>query len=155
MEWRDPELCAQSALRELMRMPDVLERHLTSLGMVRDGDRRWAHLAATSEVDAWLIAWGPGSGIPAHDHAASAAAIEVVHGELVEWSRARCALDLWSVRTIEPGTRAVVPPNRVHRVENDAACTAVSVHVYSPPLTAMTYHEELDAGAMIARAFVG
>jgi quercetin dioxygenase-like cupin family protein len=153
MAWQHSELRALSALRMLTNNAELLMRARVSLGLVGDDDRRWVELGATTDFDAWLIGWGPASAIPAHDHAASAAAIQVVQGALVEWSRPRCTPDPWSVRTIEVGAPAVVPRNRVHRIGNDAACTAVSVHVYSPPLTEMTFHDELER-AITGASFV-
>jgi mannose-6-phosphate isomerase-like protein (cupin superfamily) len=60
-------------------------------------------------------------------------------GSLVEayeesWPRAR-----WRRRTIRPGQSIEIPPARVHSVSNPAARSAVSLHVYSPPLQQMNF----------------
>ena len=39
----------------------------------------------------------------------------------------------------------------VHDVYNPYATPAVSVHVYSPPLTVMSYYDEVPGGVQLAR----
>ena len=43
-------------------------------------------------------------------------------------------------RTLRAGRSAGFPLGHVHDVENRAVGPAVSVHAYSPPLTAMSYY---------------
>ncbi|MCW2632952.1 MAG: cysteine dioxygenase [Pseudonocardia sp.] len=112
-----------------------------------DPDRRWARLLRSDDhVDAWLITWASEQRAQLHDHAGSLGALAVVAGELTEWSWAN---DLaLRVRELGAGAAAGFPLGHVHDVVNAAERPAVSVHVYSPPLTAMSYYEVDGAGLL-------
>jgi predicted metal-dependent enzyme (double-stranded beta helix superfamily) len=86
-----------------------------------------------------LIHWGPGSGVDAHDHDRSAGAFHVVRGALRECEHDEHESDGRPVTVSAGGTRAF-EAGYVHSVANASASVTTSVHVYSPPLTAMTYH---------------
>jgi predicted metal-dependent enzyme (double-stranded beta helix superfamily) len=104
-------------------------------------DRRWYQLLRSDgRVDVWLISWAYEQGAELHDHAGSLGALSVVRGELTEhhWSPSRSAL---STRTLGAGRSVVFPAGHVHDVVNTAPEPAVSVHAYSPPLSAMSYYE--------------
>jgi hypothetical protein len=64
-------------------------------------------------------------------------ALTVVSGRLVEQ---RWTGDGLRTRTLRAGGSAGFPLGHVHDVSNRAAEPAVSVHAYSPPLTAMSYY---------------
>ena len=98
------------------------------------GDRRWRRLAATPQYDAWLIAWGAGSGLELHDHGGSSGAFSVISGGLIERGRDLDAAGPFVTRRLRARDSIVVPPTRVHAVTNPYAAPALSVHVYSPPL---------------------
>jgi predicted metal-dependent enzyme (double-stranded beta helix superfamily) len=104
-------------------------------------DRRWYRLLQSDGfVDVWLISWAHEQGAELHDHAGSLGALSVVRGELTEhhWSPSRSAL---RNRTLGAGRSVGFPAGHVHDVVNAAPEPAVSVHAYSPPLTAMSYYE--------------
>ena len=75
-----------------------------------------------------------------HDHGASAGALAVIHGALVEHTpRAsggvrRQKIATGEVRAFEAGHR--------HDVVNDGPDVGLSAHVYSPPLTSMTFYDD-------------
>ena len=109
-------------------------------------ERRFARLLSSSAVEAWLICWPQGSNLELHDHGPSAGAFAVVSG----------ALDETFVGPSGPRTRRVRPGQvlsfglgHVHDVANRDCLAATSVHVYSPPLTTMTFYE-LTSGALTA-----
>jgi hypothetical protein len=97
------------------------------------GERCWHRFAATSEYDAWLIAWGPESGLDAHMHEGSAGAIAVVRGALTE-RFSEAGDDTCTTRRVATNQVVFVPPTRIHAVHNRSRIEALSVHVYSPPL---------------------
>jgi len=106
-------------------------------------ERCWRLVAATTEFDAWVIAWPESAGLALHDHGASSGAIAVVQGDLVETvprreDSGRLALER---RTLPAGSVLPIEQGRVHDVANAGATTAVSLHVYSPPLTSMTHYD--------------
>jgi len=102
---------------------------------VATGERRWLRLDVTAEYDAWLITWGAGSGLELHDHGGSSGVLHVVRGSLVERARDRGATMPLVTRRLRAHDTVVVPASREHEVSNPHPTVAVSVHVYTPPLT--------------------
>jgi quercetin dioxygenase-like cupin family protein len=97
--------------------------------------RQPVRLLATEAYEVWVIGWTPGQGVRPHDHGGSSAAVVVTDGELLE-------VDLLANRRrLEPGTVLRLGPGIVHDVVNHSNAPATSVHVYSPPLTEMTYYD--------------
>ncbi len=103
-----------------------------------DPDRRWyRQLRSDPYVDVWLISWATEQAAELHDHAGSLGALTVVSGRLVEH---RWAGDGLRSRQLTAGHTAGFPLGHVHDVGNRETAPAVSVHAYSPPLTAMSYY---------------
>ncbi len=103
--------------------------------------RRYCRLVATDLYDAWLIAWSPCSGVELHDHGGSQGAVAVAAGRLVEhYTDVRWRHAIRS-RPVDPSMTLTVPGIRVHEVANPGPTDALSVHVYSPPLTTMTFFD--------------
>jgi quercetin dioxygenase-like cupin family protein len=109
-----------------------------------DHDRRWYRLLRSDDyVDVWLISWATEQTAELHDHAGSLGALTVVSGQLIEQ---RWAGDGLRSRRLRAGRSVGFPLGHVHDVGNPEPAPAVSVHAYSPPLTAMSYYA-LDAAA--------
>jgi hypothetical protein len=104
--------------------------------------RRFARLLRTPAYEAWLIAWDAAADLELHDHGGSQGAFHVVEGVLVE--AYTDLADPLPLRTLPVGTgeERQVPVTRVHRVWNPWPGRAVSVHVYSPPLSSMTFYDD-------------
>ena len=100
-------------------------------------DRWFARLHLDDELDVWLISWRPGLATELHDHGGSLGALTVLSGELHEqrWDGNRMRS-----RRLAAGDQAAFPLGWVH----DVAGEALSVHAYSPPLTAMSYYTVTD-----------
>lgn len=110
-----------------------------------DAENRWSvRLRADDYTDVWLISWTPDQSTRLHDHAGSLGALTVVTGELVEhyWE------DGLRTRTLAEREGGRFPLGHVHDVVNASDVPAVSVHAYSPPLTAMHYYEIADQGSL-------
>src|SRR4051794_36408506 len=101
-------------------------------------DRHSARLLVTDEYEAWLLGWLPGHRVDLHDHGPSSAAVVVVAGELVEL-RPLCGK---TVRTLTIDEPVTVPVGEVHDIVNLSDAPATSIHVYSPPLTEMTFYDD-------------
>jgi hypothetical protein len=88
-------------------------------------------------VDLWLISWATEQAAELHDHAGSLGALTVVSGSLTEerWTRAGLRS-----RGLSAGRSVGFPLGHAHDMVNCATQPAVSVHAYSPPLTAMSYY---------------
>lgn len=119
--------------------------------IVPDGeDRAYVRLLGTEVYEAWLIAWAPTGALDLHDHGGSEGAIRVVRGCLTEVYSDRPRTALIRTRPIMEGRGIDIPSNRIHEVWNRGPADAVSVHVYSPPLTVMTFFDRDDDGSVVA-----
>jgi predicted metal-dependent enzyme (double-stranded beta helix superfamily) len=100
-------------------------------------------IARTREFDAWLIAWPRESAAELHDHGGSRGALHVIRGALVEtipWRDDEGRVTL-ARREVLAGVTLAFGAGHVHDVSNEAAEHALSLHVYSPPLTSMNYYD--------------
>ncbi|SCX29939.1 cysteine dioxygenase [Mycolicibacterium fluoranthenivorans] len=117
-------------------------------------DERWySRLHGDDELDIWLISWVPDRSTELHDHGGSLGALTVVSGALNE---TRWDGQAFKRRRLRAGDQAAFPLGWVHDVVwAPAAATGgfagvpavpvtLSVHAYSPPLTAMSYYEVTD-----------
>ncbi len=149
-------LLGVSELRALTRRiaAEVLDgRHEVHI----DPDRRWfRQILGDGFVDVWLISWAREQAAELHDHAGSLGALTVVRGELAEqhWSGSR--RPRWGrrapglrTRRLAAGRTVGFAAGHVHDVVNEQAEPAVSVHAYSPPLTAMSYYEVRPGGRLL------
>ena len=103
--------------------------------------RGFVQLLATPSYEAWLIAWAPSGALELHDHGGAAGAVRVVSGELVELSTDVVERGPLRARTVPAGHDLAVPATCVHEVWNPGPHTALSVHVYSPRITSMTFYD--------------
>lgn len=112
-------------------------------------ENRWAvRLLSDDEVDVWLISWVRGKSTELHDHAGSLGALTVLSGELSEYRWTGTDLRL---RRLEAGDQAAFPIGWVHDVMHSGGRhvePTLSVHAYSPPLTAMSYYELTRSGTL-------
>ena len=135
--------------------PDVLEAMAVRLALATGPDdlavdeddtgecqtRRHRQLVLTPAYDAWLIAWGPSSLLELHDHGGSIGAGRVVAGELIEMYSDVVRPHPLRSRAVGRRSGFGVPATRAHEVWNPGPCLALSVHLYSPPLMAMTFFD--------------
>ncbi|WP_338893534.1 cysteine dioxygenase family protein [Rhodococcus sovatensis] len=135
---------------------DVLEGrfdHLLPDGGVWPTEERWAtRLHTDDDLDVWLISWVPDRSTELHDHAGSLGALTVLSGSLVEYRWAGAGLKR---RRLDAGDQASFPLGWVHDVMRAPAADiptpeapTLSVHAYSPPLTAMSYYEVTDKSSL-------
>jgi predicted metal-dependent enzyme (double-stranded beta helix superfamily) len=107
---------------------------------------RWYRILHTDDyVDVWLISWATEQSAELHDHGGSLGALAVVSGNLVEQ---RWVGDGLRSRQVAAGCCLEFPLGHVHDVGNSAPEPAVSVHAYSPPLTAMSYYAVASGGRL-------
>lgn len=113
--------------------------HLLPAGGLPTDSRWYTRLHADDELDVWLISWAAGHTTELHDHGGSLGALTVLAGGLDEY---RWGGDGLHRRRLEAGDQAAFPLGWVHDVGvADTGQQALSVHAYSPPLTAMSYYE--------------
>jgi len=130
---------------------DVLSGRYEGLlpaGGLPSDDRWFTRLYGDEELDVWLISWVPDRSTELHDHGGSLGALTVLSGALRETRWDGKAL---RHRRFTAGDQAAFPLGWVHDVvwapDRDTsapiapAAPTLSVHAYSPPLTAMSYYE--------------
>ena len=106
-------------------------------------ERAWRLVAQTPDFDAWLIAWPGGGTIDLHDHGGSRGALHIISGSLVEtipWREPDGRLT-FAQRELQDGVTLAFGAGHVHDVRNESSSHALSLHVYSPSLTAMTFYD--------------
>jgi predicted metal-dependent enzyme (double-stranded beta helix superfamily) len=104
----------------------------------------------TGDYEVWLLTWLPGQRTGFHDHGEASGAFAVAAGELRETLGAPGARRIRH-RTAGAGSVTRFAGRHLHDVGNMAAEPAVSVHVYSPPLSAMRRYEMTQAGLVLVR----
>ncbi len=116
----------------------------------RDFEHRWyIRLHWSRHVEVWLLGWQPGQDTSFHDHGGSSGAFVVTDGSLVERYG---SVERWAGggrrRVHRPGAPCAFGPGYVHNLGNASSRVATSVHVYSPPLSTMTYYRA-DAAVLV------
>ena len=135
--------------------------HLYPAGGPPATERWFTRLHGNDEVDVWLISWVPDRSTELHDHGGSLGALTVVSGALRETRWDGGAL---RNRVLVAGDQAAFPLGWVHdvvwardtvtggglAVPTAATPTTptLSVHAYSPPLTAMSYYDVTDRNSL-------
>ncbi|GAA1069251.1 hypothetical protein GCM10009665_76410 [Kitasatospora nipponensis] len=134
-----------AALRTLVS--ELAERPEEWIGKVRlsVGDRWYERLSGGPDHEIWLISWLPGQSTGFHDHGGSRGAFTVALGELEELSLGEADGELHS-RRLPAGTVRAFGPAFLHDVRNTAGGPAVTIHAYSPPLSAMARYELRASG---------
>lgn len=166
---RSPTIASPSAGPTRLRVPDLLHAtdqaaddvlggrcdHLLPAGGVPESRRWFTRIHGDDELDVWLISWVPGHATELHDHGGSLGALTVVSGSLNEfrWDGRRLRR-----RRLDAGDQAGFPLGWVHDVVwaprpvarpvagsvtpiKARVAPTLSVHAYSPPLSAMSYYE--------------
>jgi hypothetical protein len=114
-------------------------------------DERWfTPIHGDDELDIWLISWVPDQSTELHDHGGSLGALTLLSGALDEF---RWDGEGLRHRRLNAGDQAGFPLGWVHDVvwapeSSAAAVPTLSVHAYSPPLTAMSYYQVTDRNTL-------
>ena len=171
-ELRPQTVASPSSGPTRLRVPDLLHAtdqaaddvlsgrrdHLLPVGGVPEAERWFTRIHGDEELDVWLISWVPGRATELHDHGGSLGALTVLSGSLNEFRWDGRGLRR---RRLDAGDQAGFPLGWVHdmvwaprAVTRPAPARAstirgpveptLSVHAYSPPLTAMSYYEVTD-----------
>jgi Cysteine dioxygenase type I len=149
---RPPDLLHATDLAAADVIDGRYDHLLPSAGMPPD-DRWFTRLRGDDEIDVWLISWAIGLPTELHDHGGSLGALTVLSGALDEFRWDGRGLRR---RRLEAGDQASFPLGWVHDVVGVRPSRPVaieptlSVHAYSPPLTAMSYYE-ITAQGMLRR----
>jgi predicted metal-dependent enzyme (double-stranded beta helix superfamily) len=140
----------RSQLRELVARIAAEPDRWRSLVCHGGGERHFEQLVRDDHVDVWVISWGTGNDTGFHDHDVSSGAVAVVEGEVVE---ERLVLDGAPLRLHHrAGEVFDFDAAHVHRMRQDSATPAVTIHVYSPPLWRMGSYAVAPDGALERRS---
>ena len=137
------------------RLPESSPTALRLARMGEPAQRVWELIDSSQDFEAWVIGWPPGGAIELHDHGESGGAVVVAQGELVEMVIAEDRKGtLAMTNTVLPASASVTfDKSHIHEIVNLGPGPAISVHVYAPRLTAMTYYDFWD-GVLETRATV-
>jgi predicted metal-dependent enzyme (double-stranded beta helix superfamily) len=144
-----PAYSPEQLASALERLADRATRWRSLARFDRSG-RWWCRLHHSETADIWLLSWLGGQATDLHDHGGSAGAFLVVQGELTE-VRALPDRPERVTTTVRPGRAIAISPSTVHDVYNAGPAAAVSLHAYSPPLTAMSFYEQQPNGLQMVR----
>jgi predicted metal-dependent enzyme (double-stranded beta helix superfamily) len=112
-----------------------------------EAGRRWyRRLELADDHEVWLLSWLPGQNTGFHDHGRAAGAFAVAQGRVRERTVAGGHRPLVRNLTVGQGSVRAFGPHYAHDVVNAFAEPAVTVHAYSPPLTAMRRFELTESG---------
>jgi mannose-6-phosphate isomerase-like protein (cupin superfamily) len=114
---------------ELAGDPERWRHHVRHL----DEERVYEQIWSDEDVNAWVICWSEHHDTGFHDHDLSAAGIAVVSGRVREERLTLGAAPRG--REFGAGESFAVPPVAIHRILHAGDGPAVTIHVYSPPLT--------------------
>jgi predicted metal-dependent enzyme (double-stranded beta helix superfamily) len=144
-------LTPQQLAAEVRRLTSVPAEWVARVRL--DPEGRWyEQIRVNDSCELWLISWLPGQSTGFHDHGGANGAFGVVWGELDEQMVARGTAGPagpagTAVRAVSAGQVRAFGPHHVHDVRNSSAdSVAVSVHAYSPPLSAMTRYDLTPGG---------
>lgn len=167
-----PAVSAPTRLRlpDLLQITDMVaddvlagryDQVLPAGGLPRS-ERWYSRLHGDDELDIWLISWVPDRATELHDHGGSLGALTVLCGAVAETRWDGQALRR---RRLDAGDQAGFPLGWVHDVvwspppsRGGSAATGgsvpvptsatLSVHAYSPPLTAMSYYSVTERNTL-------
>jgi predicted metal-dependent enzyme (double-stranded beta helix superfamily) len=112
-----------------------------------DAGRRWyQRLDLAEDHEVWLLSWLPGQSTGFHDHGRAAGAFAVAQGQIQERTVAAGGRPPLRHLTVPAGGVRPFGSHHVHDVVNAFGEPAITVHAYSPPLTAMRRFELTDSG---------
>ena len=140
-----PPLTPQQLAAEVQRLTASPAEWVARVRL--DAEGRWYERIQLGDAyELWLISWLPGQSTGFHDHGGANGAFGVVWGQLDEYRLAR-GVEVPAPCPVGAGTVRSFGPHYVHDVRNSAAgSVAVSVHAYSPPLSAMTRYDLTTQG---------
>ncbi len=145
-----PARLSLAALAELTRSVASTDQAWQPLVRFSLEQRWFRRLDCTEDYEIWLLSWLPGQHTGFHDHGDASGAFAVAQGELSETLGAPGACRLRR-RTAVTGSVTRFGGRHLHDVGNAAAEPAVSVHAYSPPLSAMRRYEMSETGLVLVR----
>ena len=107
--------------------------------------RAYGLLYEDERIEVWLLSWLPGHSTGFHDHGESNVGFSVAQGSLVE--QYLCFAEPPRQATLVVGDSRAAGCDYIHCLEWEAGEPALSVHVYSPPLSVVGQYR-VDDGVL-------
>ena len=101
-------------------------------------------------MEMWLLSWLPHHSTGFHDHGESNVGFCVTQGTIVE-QQLRFAGPPCELRRSRQAPRRAAGSDYIHCLEWESGTPALSVHVYSPPLTVVGQYRYDDDGVLRRR----
>jgi hypothetical protein len=115
--------------------------------------RFYTRLATGPDWEAWLLTWLPGQSTALHDHGGASGAFAVLAGQVDEALPLRTGGDEGRTHLLTRRYRAgqvrCFGSDHVHEVAARSGRRAVTLHVYTPRLTAMTRYALVDGDLQV------
>jgi predicted metal-dependent enzyme (double-stranded beta helix superfamily) len=141
---------APAALGRLVTATAAAEQLWRPLVRFTPGQRWFHRLALTTDYEIWLLSWLPGQHTGFHDHGDASGAFTVASGELRETLAAPGSSRVRR-RTAAQGSVTRFGGQHLHDVGNVTPAPVISVHAYSPPLSAMRRYQMTNSGLALLR----
>jgi len=144
-----PDECAQIAV-------EIAGRGLwegVELTPTESHTRAYALLYEDDRIEMWVLSWLPHHSTGFHDHGESNVGFCVVQGTIVE-QQLRFAQPPHE-RSLSVGDTRAAGSDYIHCLEWETGSPALSVHVYSPPLTFVGQYRYDDEGVLRREAQSG
>jgi predicted metal-dependent enzyme (double-stranded beta helix superfamily) len=109
-------------------------------------ERHYELLYENDQSTAWVISWMDGHDTGFHDHDVSAGAVAVARGKVRE-ERLHVG-GAPTARVLVAGDVLEFAASDIHRVAHEPGEPAVTIHVYSPPLSRMGAYRVHDDGSL-------
>jgi predicted metal-dependent enzyme (double-stranded beta helix superfamily) len=133
------------ALGRLVRATAAAADDWRDIVQFTEGSRWFQRLALTADYEIWLLSWLPGQRTGFHDHGLACGAFAIARGELLE-TRPTLGTTQLRHRVAGPGSVTTFGAHHLHDVGSNSSEPAISVHAYSPPLSAMRRYDMTSAG---------
>jgi uncharacterized RmlC-like cupin family protein len=108
------------------------------IGGEEPGQVRRQRILGTAFYDVWLVTWPPGSNSGYHGHGDVRSVVQVIDGELVEIYSDDVTELAPLGRMLRHGDSTYAKPSYGHDLANRSGAEATTLHVFSPPLLAVT-----------------
>jgi hypothetical protein len=120
------------------------------------GERTYTQLWRTEYSEAYAIGWKQAGDTGFHDHDGSMGAVYVVRGTVAEEHILLRPAGDWLARVeFTAGETFRFDGAHIHRMRHAAGETALTIHVYSPPLTRCGAYELASDGTLRRQSIAG
>ncbi|PJZ85575.1 cysteine dioxygenase [Leptospira harrisiae] len=111
---------------------------------IGDGERKRYKYAEGNDWEILLLVWGKNAKTPIHDHNGSQGWIRMVEGNLIELCFDKSRI-LQRKNVLGVDTETYIDDSRgTHQIINEFQSKAISLHLYSPPITNCSIYDEIS-----------